>query len=75
MSAIARSPFEVLPGHRVLILSYGCRLGEAAAPRLSAEHVAWAWLPLAALGDEPLPAGYRRAVEAWAELRTTDRCR
>lgn len=67
--------FEVVPGRRVLILAYGCLLQAAATPHLSAEHVGWGWLPLAGLEAEPLPAGYRRAVEAWADLRDADRCR
>jgi mutator protein MutT len=57
--------FEVVPGRRVLILAYGCRADAAAAPELSHEHRELRWLPLQALDAEPLPEGYRRAIEQW----------
>jgi 8-oxo-dGTP diphosphatase len=61
-------PFEVLPGRRVRIVSYGCEIEPAAAIRLSAEHHELLWAPLGALADLPIPPVYRRAVDLWIKL-------
>ncbi|MCW3480079.1 NUDIX domain-containing protein [Neisseriaceae bacterium JH1-16] len=56
--------FEVLPGKRVFIVSYGCRLNGPFVPRLSHEHTQLGLFPLDALPAN-LPDGYRTSIEAW----------
>ena len=58
--------FEVIPGRRVTIVTYGCTLTGEFAPRLSDEHTAHCLWPVDALAQIDLPAGYRRSVEKWA---------
>lgn len=59
--------YEVLPARHVLIVTYGCRLAQAATPRLSAEHDAFGWFAADALDRIALPAGYRRAIMRWLD--------
>lgn len=59
--------FEVIPGRRVLLVSYGCtHQGSVGKPVASAEHSEVAFLPMAELETLPLPDVYRRAVSAWS---------
>ena len=58
--------FEVIPGKRVSIVTYGCTLAGDFAPRLSAEHSEHCLWPVARLREINLPAGYRRSIEKWA---------
>jgi len=57
--------YEPVPARHVLIVTYGCRLTDDAAPRLSDEHRALDWFDAPALGALALPAGYHRAVARW----------
>ena len=50
---------------RVLVLIYGCRADAVPAVLESPEGRPAGRFRLAALDDIPLPAGYRRAVDAW----------
>jgi 8-oxo-dGTP pyrophosphatase MutT (NUDIX family) len=58
--------FEVIPGREVSIVTYGCKLAGTFEPRLSDEHSAHCLWPVDRLSEIPLPEGYRRSVEKWA---------
>jgi mutator protein MutT len=62
--------FLVTPRKRVVILAYACRSKERDAIRTSPEHRVGAWLPLAALEEEPLPRGYLRSIRRAARMRS-----
>jgi len=62
--------FPVTPRKRVVILAYACRLRIGDAIRTSPEHRGGAWLPLAALDEEPLPRGYLRSIRRVARMRS-----
>lgn len=53
--------FEVLPGRRVFIVVYACRVLTMDDPVLSDEHREWAWFTPDSLPGG-LPAGYRQAI-------------
>lgn len=61
--------FEVIPSRHVHVVTYGCRLRGAFAPRVSEEHQEYGLHGLHALAQMPLPAGYRRSIKAWARAR------
>jgi len=65
---LGEEDFEVIPGRMVRIVSYGCEIGADARLRLSDEHRNLLWASMAALGDLPIPAVYRRAVGLWMNL-------
>ena len=58
--------FEVIPGRRVFIVTYGCRLAGEFKPKMSAEHVEYCLWPVGRLSKLNLPPGYRHSVEKWA---------
>ena len=58
--------FEVVPGRYVRIVTYGCTLAGAFAPRVSEEHTEHCLWPVDRLSEINLPEGYRRSVERWA---------
>jgi 8-oxo-dGTP pyrophosphatase MutT (NUDIX family) len=58
--------FEVIPGRRVLIVTYGCTLVGEFRPALSHEHTEHCLWPVERLSELNLPAGYRRSIENWA---------
>jgi 8-oxo-dGTP pyrophosphatase MutT (NUDIX family) len=58
--------FEVIPGRHVEIITYGCTLAGAFAPKVSNEHSEHCLWPVHRLSEINLPAGYRRSVERWA---------
>ena len=58
--------FEVIPGRHVQIITYGCTLAGAFAPKVSDEHTEHCLWPVHRLSEIKLPAGYRRSVERWA---------
>lgn len=66
---LGEEPFEVIPGRTVRIVSYGCEIDGANGLRLSGEHRALLWVPADALGDLPIPAVYRRAINLWISQR------
>ena len=56
--------YEVLPGRRVVVIAFECRLtSEGAVPHVSAEHQAVSFVPLDELDQIELPTGYRRAID------------
>jgi ribosomal-protein-alanine N-acetyltransferase len=59
-------PFEVIPGRRVRIVTYGCTLVGEFAPHVSGEHTEHCLWPVDRLSAIDLPEGYRRSVEKWA---------
>jgi 8-oxo-dGTP pyrophosphatase MutT (NUDIX family) len=59
--------FEVIPGRRVSIVTYGCTLASEFRPRISEEHIEHCLWPVKRLAELKLPAGYKRSIEAWAE--------
>jgi 8-oxo-dGTP pyrophosphatase MutT (NUDIX family) len=58
--------FEVIPGRRVLIVTYGCTLVGEFRPAISHEHTEHCLWPVERLSELNLPAGYRRSIENWA---------
>ena len=58
--------FEVIPGREVNIVTYGCKLVGNFEPRVSDEHSEHCLWPVDRLSEIPLPDGYRRSVEKWA---------
>jgi 8-oxo-dGTP pyrophosphatase MutT (NUDIX family) len=60
--------FEVVPGRHVFIVTFGCSLAGAFAPRISEEHCQVKTFPVEALPAN-FPAGYRRSIEAWHARR------
>ncbi len=58
--------FEVIPGRRVFIITYGCRLAGDFKPAISHEHTEHCLWPIERLSELNLPPGYRRSVEKWA---------
>ncbi|WP_106400224.1 NUDIX hydrolase [Actinocorallia populi] len=58
--------YEPLPGAKVLIVTYGCRLPEAAAaPRLSHEHAEIGLFEAEEIEDLVMPEGYKESIRAW----------
>ena len=64
--AIDSYVFEVIPGRRVQIVTYGCTLAGQFNPRLSDEHTEHCLWPVDRLAEINLPDGYRRSIEKWA---------
>ena len=60
--------FEVVPGQRVLIVTFGCIATDSASIVASHEHDAIEAVPLSALDTLALPDGYRRSIRAWARM-------
>ncbi len=60
--------FEVIPGKRVFIATYGCMLDGAFDPRISHEHTRIGLFAPNALPSN-LPPGYRASIAAWQERR------
>jgi 8-oxo-dGTP pyrophosphatase MutT (NUDIX family) len=59
--------FEVIPGHNVQIVTYGCTLAGPFDPTLSDEHTEYCLWPVHRLSQINLPEGYRRSVERWTQ--------
>ena len=59
--------FEVIPGRRVFIVTYGCTLLGEFRPVISDEHTQHCLWPVDRLSELKLPAGYRHSIEAWAK--------
>ena len=55
--------FEVIPGHNVVITTYGCALSGEFNPRVSSEHTEHCLCPVDRLSRLNLPVGSRRSVE------------
>jgi 8-oxo-dGTP pyrophosphatase MutT (NUDIX family) len=58
--------FEVIPGHHVFIVTYGCMLLREFRPAISHEHTEHCLWPVDCLSELRLPVGYRRSIEKWA---------
>lgn len=58
--------YEVLPGARVLVLTYGCFTGNFLSVSHSAEHSDVGLFGLDELGDIDLPGGYECSVRIWS---------
>jgi 8-oxo-dGTP pyrophosphatase MutT (NUDIX family) len=59
--------FEVVPGRRVQVVTYGCTLDGEFSPLLSDEHVEQRLWPVDRLAELNLPEGYRHSAEKWAD--------
>jgi 8-oxo-dGTP pyrophosphatase MutT (NUDIX family)/GNAT superfamily N-acetyltransferase len=59
--------YEVLPGRKVLIVTYGMRRADRGPMRVSREHRRLALFAPGELADLPMPEGYRRSVRDWAK--------
>jgi 8-oxo-dGTP pyrophosphatase MutT (NUDIX family) len=59
--------YEVLPGKKVLILTYGCVFlgGSTETIQVSAEHRDARLFEIHEIGSLRIPEGYRRPVSAW----------
>lgn len=57
--------YHISEGVDVLIVTYGCYAGSSQEVRISSEHQALGLFAVDALEGLPLPAGYRRSIEAW----------
>jgi mutator protein MutT len=63
--------YEPIPGARVLIVTYGCRvLDTGTAPVLSHEHQEVGRFTLEEIDDLVMPDGYKASVRAWYEVTT-----
>ena len=62
--------YEISTDIRVLIVTYGCRLLTAEAPRLSHEHKEVALLAAGEIAALTMPEGYRRSIRIWLERGT-----
>lgn len=60
--------FEVIPGKRVFIVTYGCTLAGPFEPAISGEHTRFGVFATDSL-PHPLPAGYRASIENWTSLK------
>lgn len=58
--------YAVAPGVNVLIVSYGCRVGELGSMRMSHEHKELAAFALDEVAELNMPAGYKASIRAWA---------
>lgn len=63
--------YEVAPGARVLILTYGCFADNLAEMRHSEEHVAVGFFGADELSSLNAPNGYKGSVKAWASRPET----
>ncbi len=59
--------YDVLPGVRVLVLAYGCFVGNVRAVSHSAEHSDVGIFGLEELEMIELPEGYARSVRSWSQ--------
>jgi mutator protein MutT len=57
--------YEVLPGHEVVIVTYGCRYEGAGEVQMSGEHQAVGLFGLDEIAALPMPEGYRRSIRDW----------
>jgi 8-oxo-dGTP pyrophosphatase MutT (NUDIX family) len=62
--------YEVLPGRRVLIVTFGCTAEKPDELLLSNEHDEVGVFPVSALDELVVPAGYRRSIRRWHEARS-----
>lgn len=58
--------YEVLPGRRVVIVTYGVERADRAALRHSDEHRRFGAFALPQIDGLAMPEGYRRSIRAWA---------
>jgi 8-oxo-dGTP pyrophosphatase MutT (NUDIX family) len=65
-AAIDSYVFEVVPGRRVRIVTYGCMLAGGFAPRISPEHSEYRVCPVNELDGLRLPTGYMQSIERWS---------
>jgi mutator protein MutT len=57
--------YEVRPGQRVLIVTFGCRAEEPSELRHSDEHDGVLLASIADLDDLRIPEGYKRSIRGW----------
>lgn len=57
--------YEVLPGQRVLIVTYGCTAPGPVELRMSSEHSAMGVFSVADLHSMDLPEGYAASIRRW----------
>ncbi|HEY1043384.1 MAG TPA: NUDIX hydrolase [Telluria sp.] len=60
--------FEVMPGRRVFIVTYGCTLAGPFAPVISGEHKQFGVFAPDSL-PHPLPSGYRASIDNWTSVK------
>ncbi len=57
--------YEVLPGHHVFVVAYGCFAGQPFEPRHSTEHEAVGLFDQEDLASAEVPEGYKASVRLW----------
>jgi 8-oxo-dGTP pyrophosphatase MutT (NUDIX family) len=60
--------FEVISGHHVFIITYGCMLIGKFEPRISDEHTEHCLWSVERLSELSLPVGYRRSIQRWLAI-------
>lgn len=64
--------YEVLPGQRVVIVTYGIRRsGDDLPLRVSIEHRRVGLFNVGELAELPMPEGYRHSARRWAGMTLT----
>lgn len=61
--------YDIAPGTRVLVLTYGCEERSVRAAVLSEEHTRLEWIDVGELARLPMPQGYRTSISRWTTQR------
>lgn len=64
--------YEVLPGQKVLVVTFGCSADRPLEPARSAEHDDIGVFPTDSLDQIVIPEGYRTSIRSWAWIRSQD---
>lgn len=59
--------YEVLPGTRVLVVTYGCTEPFESDVQLCSDHPEYGWFAVDELKTLALPDGYQRSIREWSE--------
>ena len=62
--------YEVVPGHRVFVVTFGCSAERPGELTLSDEHDDVGVFPVSAVDDLAMPEGYRASIRRWSEARS-----
>lgn len=62
--------YEVVPGHRVFIVTFGCSAERPDELTLSDEHDDLGIFPLRSVDDLTMPEGYRSSIRRWTEAQS-----
>lgn len=59
--------YEVVEGRHVLVVVYGCFVGDLSGMKISGEHQEFGFFGAGGMESINLPEGYRKAIRAWRE--------